>query len=187
VDIGDQVVIRDNGWKDSAGCGQTGLGNNKFKGWFHNPVTSTPATSNGCSAACAPPQALACSGTAKSAFTELDYFCMQGGNAIGQESADIALIHASWQSCQPGSSTGPCQPILLPAFDMMNGTSNVEAHIKSWVAAVPDADWNSPSQGQWTVHIVALVPRRGEWQGGCTSPPCPNPPPSTPVAISLLQ
>lgn len=188
VDVGDQVVIRDNGWTDSAGCGQTGLGPNDLKGWFHDPVISTPATSNGCGATCAPPQGLSCSGTAKTVFTELDYFCMKGGNAIGLEAADVAIIHASWQSCQPGSSSGPCQPVLLPEFDMLNGGgSGIEAHIKGWVAAVPDGDWNSPSQNPWTVHIVALVGRRGDWTGGCPSPPCPNPPPSTPVAISLVQ
>jgi hypothetical protein len=185
VDVGDQVIIRSTDWKDSAGCGQTGLNPNDFKGWFHNSNTSTPSTSNGC---CPVPQSLSCSGTGKTSYTELDYFCMSGGNSIGLESADIALIHASWQSCQPGSTTGPCQPVLLPSFDMMNGGgSNIQAHLLSWVAAVPDQDWNSPLQGDWTVHVVALVPRRGDWTSGCGTPPCPNPPPATPVVVSLLQ
>jgi hypothetical protein len=187
VDVGDQVIIRSNQYDTNAGCGQISLGSNNFKGWFHNPVTSTPPTSNGCGAACAPPQTLTCSGITKTDYTELDYLCMSGGNA--NESADIAIIDASWDSCVTGSSSGPCKPMLIPVFDMLTGRgSNIQGHIRSWAAAVPDQRWdqNTPRSTDWTVHIVALVARRGDWNG-CPTPPCPVPPPSTPVAITLVK
>jgi hypothetical protein len=59
-------------------------------------------------------------------------------------------------------------------------------HIQKWVAIIPDAYFTSTSQ-DWTGTVVALVQHRADWSGQCPSPPCPVPPPTAPVVISLVQ
>jgi hypothetical protein len=189
VDIGDTVILRSQSYKTPPGCSNPpNLAPNDFKGFFHNATTSTPATSN---SGPAPPQSLACSGTTKLSYIELDFFCAFGGNTIGNEAADMQLLHDSWASCQPNSATAPCKPVLAPVMDQISSAApppgHVNMHISAWVAIVPNQDVQStPPSQDWTGYVVQYVLRRGSWTG-CATPPCPVPPPSTPVAINLLH
>ncbi|MEA2684563.1 MAG: putative Flp pilus-assembly TadE/G-like [Chloroflexota bacterium] len=200
---GDSVVIFDNqgsGWSSTfTGCGlPNGVGSSNFKGWYHSPVVTNPSTSipspgpaGGCTQALCglysaqnpgsnPPPALATSGGSKTSYTEFDYFQGAGGTSVGNQNADpqaIALIHSTWVSCQPGAPAPGCQPMLVPVIDYYNGSgSNVDFHIKYFVAVVPDQDWNS--NGTWTATVVknGIVARRAGYRGcipaaGVTCPP----------------
>jgi Flp pilus assembly protein TadG len=196
--VGDSVVMRSNSWRSTYNgqCGlQGGVGSNNFKGWFHDPTTTNPSTSipspppaGGCTAAnCGlptPVPVINSTGNAKTQYTEFDYFNAGGGNAIGLEGADVAIIHSSYVSCH---GSPPCHYVLLPVVDYANGGgSSIDFHIVSWVAALPDQDWNSPSQGDWTATVVARVGRRADWTG-CTGSSCPPPSSSTPVSIQLYR
>jgi Flp pilus assembly protein TadG len=213
VDPGDSVVIRDNNWSSTfTGCGlPNGVGSNDFKGWYHDPLVTTPASSiptNPAPASCSqatcgiysaanptsnPPPALV-AGAAKTDYTEFDYFQAKGGNAIGQQRSDpgaIPLIHSTWLSCQPVAAGGqpPCKPMLIPVIDYYNGNgSSIDFHIREFVAAIPDQDWNSDSQHTWTATVVpnGIVARRADF-GGCFTTPCPPVLRSGSVFISLFQ
>jgi hypothetical protein len=198
VDIGDTVILRSNSYKsqNTPACPTPpNLVPNDFKGFFHNPTTSLPGTSaNG---GPAPPQSLICSATTKIGYTELDYFCAIGGNTIGNEKADMQILHDSYASCQPNSTTAPCKPVLVPVMDEIQGAtapgcgipcspSKVDMHIAAWVTVIPQQDvLVTPTSQDWTGLVVDYLFKRGSW--GCATPPCPNPPPGTPLAINLLH
>jgi len=200
--VGDQVTLRSNSWRSTYNnqCSLQGdAGSNNFKGWFHDPKVTTPSTSipspapaGGCSAAIGPnycglpnPAPSLTAGGAKTTFTELDYFSSAGGNAIGLEAADIAIIHSSYVSCH---GSPPCHYILLPVVDYVNGNgSSIDMHIINWVAALPDQDWNSPAQGDWTATVVGKVTRRADWTGCPAATTCPPITPSTPLSLQLFR
>lgn len=191
VDLNDIVVIRDNKWHSVAtSCNPANSNSNNFKGWFHDSVTANPSTGGPFPPATPPPFGfVSCSGNgagaAKTNFTELDYFCAKGGNSVGNEAPDIALLQNAWDTCH--QHTAPCAPVLLPVIDYLDeqNASNYVFHIKSWVAGVPTKDPSSlqPSDS-WEVQVVDQVAHRVGW---CATPPCPPPPPNAPVSINLVQ
>lgn len=198
VDNADIVVIRDNSWASLApACNLANTNSNNFKGFFHAPVTATPATGsipppppfchppNG---SCAP-GSIQCSSTTyptpPAGVAEGDYFCAQGGNQIGDQTLDIALLQNAWDTCV--THTAPCVPLLLPVIDFLDeqNASTFAFHIKSWIAGVPTqnpATYNSNTTV--TVRVVDLVAHRAGW---CPTPPCQTPGPNAPVSINLVQ
>jgi hypothetical protein len=205
--VGDTVVMRSQKWQNTYNgqCGlQGGLGPNNFKGWFSQPTTTNPSTSipspppaGGCDANPASPNycglpnpapAISTTGNQKTSYTEFDYFEAKGGNNIGNETADMAIINSSYDSCH---GSPPCHYILLPVIDYANEKSGsaIDFHIVSWVAALPDQKvgppYTVPAQ-DWTATVVARVARRGDWSG-CTGTSCPPPSSSTPVSIQLYR
>jgi hypothetical protein len=200
---GDDVIIRSQQWRNTfTGCNlQTSGVSNDFKGWYHDPKTTSPGTSipspppaGGCTQAnCGLPTPAPTSFTttgAKTSYTEFDYFEMKGGNSIGQEQAngDIAIIHASWLSCHGGQP--PCRPMLIPVIDYFAGNGSFDVHIAFFAAVVPDQDWGTSGPGpsqDWTATIVpnGIVDHRPDWTG-CSSG-CPPITPTTAFAISLFH
>ncbi|GAC1342475.1 MAG: hypothetical protein NVSMB29_14210 [Candidatus Dormibacteria bacterium] len=73
IKIGDSIVFRSNAWKDAAGCGNTQITSNNFKGWFHDP--------------------------SESIFHQGDTVTAKGGNALGQE--PLGLIQQAYANRKP--------------------------------------------------------------------------------------
>lgn len=198
---------------------------NDFKGYFHDPFNTTqtagasgltlqPGSSipnrvpgGGCNLT-QPPVGGNCGinspgnpppsftvGSAKTVFTEEDYFKVDGGNSGGIDTTDpngIPLIHASWISCNPAATNPPCNQMLVPVVDFFSGSgSNTFLHIAYWVAATPDNDWGNNACNpacntahDWTVTVVEQVAARGDWSG-CASSSCPGVGKDTPLSVGL--
>lgn len=143
--IGDQVIFRSNSWRSTT-CGDVGSGgSNNFKGWFHSELdcgngptpTAAPITPDPCGSA-----------TPVTVFRQTQIVSAKGGNAIGLEAADIQAIHNAWVNKTP---------LFIPVVDYMDGNgSGIQFHISGFVGLMMDADWSSPSQGDWTGHIAAF-------------------------------
>src|SRR5205807_758030 len=171
IQVGDDLVFPSNSWKTSAACGQSGISSNNFKGWFHNstdggsgPVSSPPST-------CSP-------GTAVTTFSQSQWINSAGGNAIGQESADIAKCDSAFNNHVP---------MFIPIMDFASGNgSNLQMHVAGFVGLIPDQLCSgTPPYTDWSGRVVAF----SNFPDGkpCTGPGCPPPTGFEPVNFGLVR